>query len=108
MIWLVNLLLQGISYVIQSLETVHLKERVNLMPYKSGGYPQRLPIKKLPVPKAVVVPKAIPMTPAVAPPILTPQQSLKQFATKPVVKPPKPPTRAATKALTKPLKTYLP
>jgi hypothetical protein len=58
---------------------------------------------KLPVAKPAVFPKV--KVPAVTPPaILTPQQSLKQFVTKPVVKPP----RVSNKSLTKPLKSYLP
>jgi hypothetical protein len=60
-------------------------------------------MRRLPIPKAVVIPKVKPAT-VVLPPVLTPQQSLRQFATKPVVKPLNP---GAIKKITKPLKSYL-
>jgi hypothetical protein len=64
----------------------------------------RLPTKKLPVSKPAVFPKT--KAPVVkVPPILSPEQSLKQFSTKPVVTPL---GKVKTKAITNPLKSYLP
>ena len=53
--------------------------------------------------KPFVFPKA--KAPVIkVPQVLSPEQSLKQFATKPVVKP----AKVSNKALVKPLKSYLP
>jgi hypothetical protein len=54
--------------------------------------------------KPFVFPKVKP-SPVIPPPVMTPQQSLKQFATKPVVKPL---GKSAIKQIIKPLKSYLP
>jgi hypothetical protein len=56
--------------------------------------------KRLPVPKPFSFPKAK-VAKVKLPPILTTEQALKQFATKPVVPAPN------TKGLTKKLKSYL-
>ena len=59
-----------------------------------------MPIKPA---KPFVIPKVKPAK-IVPPPVLTPQQTLKQFATKPVVPPLK---RGTINKITQPLKSYL-
>jgi hypothetical protein len=59
------------------------------------------------IPKPFVYPKA--KAPVIkVPPILSPEQSLKQFSTKPVVKPARVSNRSLTKNPIDPLKSYLP
>lgn len=54
--------------------------------------------------KPFTFPKTKVPNPVTKQPMMTPEEELKQYATKPVVKPP----RASNRNLTKPLKSYLP